>query len=646
MGKPFQSELNKIPDTLVWALNEKIEGIVSFIESSYDSPLYIIGSGGSLTAAHLVKLLHEELGSFARVITPYELLTMDASLRNSSILMITAGGRNPDILFSFKHAAKSEPKNLLAVCMRPNSPLKEIEKSYNFAKVIDFHIPSGKDGFLATNSLVAFCMLFSRAYSEVMQQNTTLDTSITRDIEIFPDNFFMNHLKILSTFSVLYGKWSLPAAIDLESKFTEAALGNVQIADFRNFAHGRHHWLAERGEQSGIVAIYTPDEEKIVNKTLDLIPKEIPIFRITSDYSGSKGAIQLLIKNYYFTNLVASCHGVDPGCPTVPMFGRKIYRLNVNPIIPKEKIPTGMNHQEYVAIKRKVDFFTLKDQEILSLWVKSYRDFLKRIKLCKFGSIILDYDGTLSAKTDRELQLPPAICSALTRLLENGVIIGIATGRGKSVRMEMQKAIPSEFWNSVVIGYYNGADIGDLSDDARPDLRIKTDPIILKFEAALKQDPLLSKYSKWDCRPKQISIFLRRAHFRNTVKSTLTDLLSQPEFASLKFFESSHSIDVVTDGVSKKNLISFVRKKAESIGRPKEILCIGDKGKIPGNDFELLQMPLSLSVDEVSNCFENCWNIAPEGYRGPQATQKYLESIKTHANYVKFNFHVEGNLDE
>ncbi|MEN6442720.1 MAG: HAD hydrolase family protein [Methanoregula sp.] len=646
MGKPFQSELNKIPDTIVWALNEKIEEIVSFIESSYDSPLYIIGSGGSLTAAHLVKLLHEELGAFARVITPYELLTMDASLRNSSILMITAGGRNPDILFSFKHAAKSEPKNLLAVCMRPNSPLKEIENTYNFAKVIDFHIPSGKDGFLATNSLVAFCMLFSRAYSEVLQQNTTFDTGITRDIEIFPDTSFMNQLKVLSTFSVLYGKWSLPAAIDLESKFTEAALGNVQIADFRNFAHGRHYWLAGKGEQSGIVAIYTLDEEKIVNKTLDLIPKEIPVFRISSDFLGSKGAIQLLIKNYYFTNLVAAYQGVDPGCPTVPMFGRKIYRLNVNPIIPKEKIPTGISHQEYVSIKRKVDYITLKDQEILSIWVKAYRDFLKKIKLCKFGSIILDYDGTLSAKTDRELNLPTAICSALTRLLENGVIIGIATGRGKSVREEMQKAIPREFWNSIVIGYYNGADISDLSDEAHPDLGIETDPILLKLEAVLNQDPLLTKYSKWDPRPHQISIFLRKAHFRNTVKSKLADILSQNDFVSLKFFESSHSFDIVTDGVSKKNLFSFVENKAESKGRPKEILCIGDKGKIPGNDFELLQSPLALSVDEVSHCFENCWNLAPEGYRGPQATLEYLESIKTHDNYMKFNFHIEGNINE
>ena len=44
--------------------------------------------------------------------------------------------------------------------------------------------------------------------------------------------------------------------------FTEAALGNLHCADWRKFAHGRHHWLANRGAQSGIVALASNDDEK------------------------------------------------------------------------------------------------------------------------------------------------------------------------------------------------------------------------------------------------------------------------------------------------------------------------------------------------------------------------------------------------
>jgi hypothetical protein len=43
---------------------------------------------------------------------------------------------------------------------------------------------------------------------------------------------------------VLHGPATRVGAIDLESKFTEAALGNLQVADWRNFAHGRHHAIS------------------------------------------------------------------------------------------------------------------------------------------------------------------------------------------------------------------------------------------------------------------------------------------------------------------------------------------------------------------------------------------------------------------
>ena len=47
--------------------------------------------------------------------------------------------------------------------------------------------------------------------------------------------------------------------------------------------------------------------------------------------------------------------------------------------------------------------------------------------------------------------------------------IGIATGRGKSVRKSLQKALPATLWDRVVVGYYNGAEIGMLGDDTCPD---------------------------------------------------------------------------------------------------------------------------------------------------------------------------------
>ena len=55
---------------------------------------------------------------------------------------------------------------------------------------------------------------------------------------------------------VLHGPSTRIGAVDLESKFTEAALGHLQLADYRNFAHGRHNWLAKRGETSSVLFLH------------------------------------------------------------------------------------------------------------------------------------------------------------------------------------------------------------------------------------------------------------------------------------------------------------------------------------------------------------------------------------------------------
>ena len=73
------------------------------------------------------------------------------------------------------------------------------------------------------------------------------------------------------TILVLYGAEGRIGAIDLESKFTEAALGNLHIADYRNFAHGRHHWLAKRGTSSGVLALVAPGDRDFSERKVRLI---------------------------------------------------------------------------------------------------------------------------------------------------------------------------------------------------------------------------------------------------------------------------------------------------------------------------------------------------------------------------------------
>jgi hypothetical protein len=107
--------------------------------------------------------------------------------------------------------------------------------------------------------------------------------------------------------------------------------------------------------------------------------------------------------------------------------------------------------------------------------------------------------------------------------------------------------------------------------------------------------------------------------------------------ADVTVTRSSHSVDIVAAGVSKLNVLIHVRDLAGS----SPLLAIGDRGRWPGNDYELLHGPHALGVDEISVDPATCWNLAQPGQRGPAATFEYLSSLRAHDGILRF---AEGAL--
>jgi hypothetical protein len=109
---------------------------------------------------------------------------------------------------------------------------------------------------------------------------------------------------------------------------------------------------------------------------------------------------------------------------------------------------------------------------------------------------------------------------------------------------------------------------------------------------------------------------------------------------------STHSVDILRSGVSKVNLVSKIEKQlAESVCG--EVLRVGDLGRWPGNDYQLLAHEFGLSVDQVSLNPRTCWNLAPAGHRGTQATLDYLDALTLSHSFAGFDpaklgFQVDG----
>lgn len=643
MGKPYKIELASLAQTYQWALTVPVDRLRAFVNSSFNTPLLAVGSGGSLTAAHMAAMLHQATGAIAKAVTPLELISSIESIRSSNVLILSAGGSNSDIQSAFRFAATAEPKNLLALCMRTESPLASIASGFRFTSLVDFDLPVGKDGFLATNSLLGFVTLLTRAYQHLVSNEDGILHSLPNAEDIAEQlNNAITPLLHKDTWIVLYGKWGLPAAVDVESKFTEAAIGHVQIADYRNFAHGRHHWLAKRSRETGIVALITPEEKSLAERTIGLIPSDIPFLRLTTDETGPKAALDLLVKMIHLVGLAGSARGIDPGRPGVPEFGRRIYNLKSSTTLQRQLLPSGMKPREAAAILRKSKRPTIKAlrADELSLWKEAYILFTHKLEQAFYGALVLDYDGTLCDLKERYKGPPEEIAKEIIRLLESGIIIGIATGRGQSVRTDLQKLLPNKYWGNVLIGYYNGSDITPLTNNDRPDKNGSIDTSLNMVKTVIERNSLFSQVATYECRPKQITVEPITPVLWEKARTILFDIINKELKPGVRVLESSHSIDIIAPGVSKLALVQACERATKQRGSPETILCIGDRGEWPGNDYELLSTPFSLSVDTVSPSEESCWNLSLAGHRGVQATLAYLRSLSSFLSN-SFTFRLE-----
>ena len=636
----YEIELNSLGSTYKWSLETDIGRLKTAVEASLDFPIIAIGSGGSLTVANVISLLHAKFtGQNSCYMTPLEfLITYDNISRDVGIFLFTSGGRNSDVLSIFKEIVYREPCQITVVCGTKNAPISNIARKYKHIHFIELENPPfRKDGYLATNSLLAFSTILTRAYLSIFDSNSSLPPSLE---DLLYDGNFSEYLAGLTrklrplltkrSIAVLYGGWSRPAAFDLESKFTEAALGNISISDYRNFGHGRHYWLARYGDETGILAFVDSETIELAKRTLDLIPPDILTLELSTNYDGAIGCLAHLCNVLYAVKIAGDLKGIDPAKPGVPKFGRRLYSLRIKTSeMPMYNLLSKSWNRHLVAVLRKVPQI-YRDDKLLKIWIKAHSDFVNKLRRVEFGAIVLDYDGTLCDPEERFQGPSDEIIGELTRLLEAGIIIGVATGRGKSVRRDLQRKIPREFWDRVFIGYYNGSDIAELSNSKHPIKSKDLDPTIESINEFL-EDSWLRDICKWEVRSYQISIIeIKKPFTVRRIRNILADLIRQE---GVQVLESLHSVDILAPGTSKRSIVDVIRRICDG-----EVLCIGDKGKYPGNDYELLSETYSLSVYEVSPDPDTCWNIASPGYRFTQATLEYLESMIVKNGRIRFKF--------
>ena len=280
----------------------------------------------------------------------------------------------------------------------------------------------------------------------------------------------------------------------------------------------------------------------------------------------------------------------------------------------------------------------INDTFLQDFWNHSYEDFIKIMNNTEFGSLVFDFDGTLCDMQNRYAEISNEVVFELVKLLSNCIPIGIATGRGKSIKQVLKIGLPRDSWDDVYIGYYNGSDLGLLSDDEHPIIDGSLNSDLLRIKENIKSNPILNYQAILEFRPNQILIQPKDYKFKENIHSIVFDILANIDFSNLKAVVSSHSIDIVPLSVTKKNVINICKNHLLQNNHPGEVLCFGDQGEWPGNDYDLLSHPFSLSVNTVSPNPKTCWNLSPRGYYGEKALVYYLKKLLISEKSVKVKF--------
>lgn len=629
----YDAELSKLPITYALALAANIDAIKSAIAGASESSILGVGSGGSFTVASLLCNLHEKYtGRVSRPSTPLEIICNPTLAAASPVFLVSAEGKNPDIVEALKRARMHSARPVHVITNRKASPLTE---SAGLLTNISTHVFElvEKDGYLATNSLLLDAVLIARAYEELDKGTEHIPPSIEtlrlKDLTIHEwlanAAGFIEEVVGRGNVIVTFSPLLRPVAADLESKLAESALLHCQLADMRSFAHGRHLWLAERSTECSIIALIEPSLAPLWEAMHALLPPRIPTLAIPFGGAKPRDLLAGLVAEMHLVSAIAQRIGKDPGRPDVPQFGRDLHYIDIPSLIPApEELPDG-EQSKYGVLGAH-----WPSVEQRGPMRRALDSFVAAIGQQVFQAIVFDYDGVLCSSRRDNVSPSQPIVNHLLRLIEAGVLVGVASGRGGSVREGLQACIPESLWPRIQLGLYNG---GYVSDLAAPEPVVgQTDEFLSHVRRIVGRLKVLGVPIETirTTHPYQVSI-----RFRDGVQAgdnwfVVADALRQAGLDLFRVVRSKHSVDILGIGVDKSHLVAHIIQEFKV--DPYQIMTMGDQGAWPGNDYSLLEHRFSLSVDVPSRRLDRGWKLAPPHKRDVDATLWYLDRLQILGN--------------
>jgi len=601
---PYERELEELPTTYQSALESDISPLREGLALAGEGPTLYVGTGGTTPLARLAAWCHEDaFGHTARAVTPLELL-MGPVLPRASVVFFSARAKHPDAIRVLQHLAKGQQRHAVVITHRRADELDHVLRGA--AAVVSLPPPAIPEGFLATNSVLSMATTVLRAFEgdEILVPGDLMPAWHLPLPRTSRRNIVALHTPSLAA-----------VASDVETRCHEIGVAAVQVSDLRNFAHGRHTGTARHAGDTSVILVSDQRDGDLAARTARVLPEEFEV--LDWHHAGSHASATLcgLVGSMRLTAALGARCGVDPARPRVPAFGRKLYHL---------KLPPVRRQGGPVATKARASGAGALGRDITAAYSDAYTGWRRALSRTSIGGIVFDYDGTI-VETGRRRDPPDDETQhEVIRMLELGVPLAFASGRGPSLHAGLRAWVPEERWGQVSIGLYNGAVRCGLSDDL-PNLK-EPSPLMSDVAARLGAMPA-SPLIELTARRGQVTAEVRPGAWFNAGR--LADLareaLARPPALPVKVVQSGHSVDIVEADTSKVSVLWDLESR--TAGR--EVLAIGDQGDLGGNDFELLAARRwSVSLDRCSADPTRCWYIDDRGRRGPAALVALLRAVR------------------
>lgn len=337
----FSDSINHFEDVLRWAQDQDTTALRAFLMRDSHLPLIGVSSGGASSPLSYATLLYGTCYGLGRALTPLTFASLsDAAIRNSKVLIMSSSGHGVDPEYTGRRAFTLNPSHsgCITTPSSDNVLIPRAAKTGASAFVYDW--PNyGCTGFVSSLGHIATFGLFYKAF--------TGDSDIVSKLSFSkqPSDSFTYRTRVaggaLKPFSaykhfiILYAGYGEPVAVDLETKFHETGAASVQLADYRNFTHGRFIFESVNFDDTCTILIRTPRERKFSQQAIleargmhrdkktgeypDLFPADMPVVLIDTELESPLASIDLLMKSQVFFSSYADQVGFEPFNPANPM---------------------------------------------------------------------------------------------------------------------------------------------------------------------------------------------------------------------------------------------------------------------------------------------------------------------------------------